>query len=127
MLTNVQASAITKSPMNILYGSNAGTCEALAASLASTASNHGYGPKIMPLDNAVGKIPMGQPVIVIISSYEGEPPDNAAHFVEWLEGLGEKDLQGTHYAVFGCGNRKPSGLLFIFLLISSRRLGQYLS
>lgn len=95
-----------RKPMSILYGSNAGTCEALAQSLARSASSRGYDPQVDVLDSAVNKIPNGQPVIFISSSYEGQPPDNAAHFVEWLQNLkGSKALEGVKYAVFGCGNR----------------------
>jgi cytochrome P450/NADPH-cytochrome P450 reductase len=61
---------------------------------------------VEPLDSAVDKVPKDQPVVLISSSYEGQPPDNAAHFVQWLESLGDKKLEGVKYAVFGCGNRK---------------------
>lgn len=71
-----------KKPMTILYGSNAGTCEALAQNLARDASSRGYSAQVGPLDSGVDKVPKDQPVIVISSSYEGQPPDNAAHFVE---------------------------------------------
>ncbi|KAL6712977.1 hypothetical protein ACLMJK_009532 [Lecanora helva] len=99
-----EKSKIAKSPMTILFGSNAGTCEALATSLARAASGHGYNPKVMALDAATGNVPKDQPLIMITSSYEGEPPDNACQFVQWLKGLQDKDLQGVRYAVFGCGN-----------------------
>lgn len=40
----------------------------------------------------------------------GEPADNAAQFVSWLESLpGEGSdglLKGVNFAVFGCGNRE---------------------
>lgn len=97
--------------MKILYGSNAGTCEALAASLAGTAANHGYRPEVVPLDSGVDNLPTKQPLIIITSSYEGQPPDNAAHFIEWLEGLQGKKLKDLNYAVFGCGNRMNHALL----------------
>lgn len=100
---------IVKKLMTILYGSNAGTCEALAQSLARVASGRGYKVEVDPLDSAVDKLPNNQPIIMIMASYEGQPPDNAAHFVEWLENLGGgKRLEGVRYAVFGCGNRKLS-------------------
>lgn len=95
-----------KKPMTILYGSNAGTCEALAQSLARAASGYGYHAEVNPLDSAVDKVPKDQPVILISSSYEGQPPDNASHFVQWLKELEGKKLEGVKYAVFGCGNRK---------------------
>ncbi|TGO18951.1 hypothetical protein BPAE_0357g00010 [Botrytis paeoniae] len=94
-----------KQPMSIFYGSNSGTCEALARSLAREASGRGYEAQVDPLDAAVDKIPKDQPVILISSSYEGQPPDNACHFVEWLENLqGSDRLKGVKYAVYGCGN-----------------------
>lgn len=106
---SVEASAAAKpkKPMTILYGSNAGTCESLAQTLARTASSHGFHAQVDPLDTAVGKIPKDQPVVLISSSYEGQPPDNAAHFVEWLQKLeGGSSLKGVKFAVYGCGNRK---------------------
>ncbi|KAL3421663.1 bifunctional P-450/NADPH-P450 reductase [Phlyctema vagabunda] len=94
-----------KKPMTILYGSNAGTCEALAQTLARVASGHGFQADVEPLDTAVDKVPKDQPVILITASYEGQPPDNAAHFSQWLENLeGGNRLEGVKYAVFGCGN-----------------------
>lgn len=90
--------------MQILYGSNAGTCESLAQSLASTAAGHGYAPKVVPLDAAISKVQKDQPIVIISPSYEGEPPDNAVHFVEWLKSLQGNKLEGVKYAVFGCGN-----------------------
>lgn len=97
----------TKKPMAVLYGSNSGTCEALAQSLARVASGRGFRAQVEPLDSAIGKVPKGQPVILISSSYEGQPPDNAAHFFEWLQNLeGENQFEGVKYATYGCGNRK---------------------
>jgi cytochrome P450/NADPH-cytochrome P450 reductase len=107
-LAQTVVSGKSKKPMTILYGSNSGTCEALAQSLARVAAGRGYLAKVDPLDSAVNKIPENQPVVMISSSYEGQPPDNAAHFVAWLENMkGSKQLEGVKYAVYGCGNRKP--------------------
>ncbi|KAF3492289.1 fatty acid hydroxylase [Arthroderma uncinatum] len=93
-----------KKPMTILYGSNAGTCEALAQNLARDASGRGYSAQVNPLDSGIDNIPKGQPVVLLCSSYEGQPPDNAAHFVEWIQSLGSNALTGVKYAVYGCGN-----------------------
>lgn len=100
-----------KSPMTILYGSNSGTCEALAQSLARVAGGRGFSVRVDTLDVAVDKVPTGQPLIMISSSYEGQPPDNAAHFVNWLDDLkGGKKFDGIKYAVYGCGNRTSPSL-----------------
>lgn len=36
--------------------------------------------------------------------YTGEPADNAAHFIHWLQTLQGNELEGVEYTVFGCGN-----------------------
>ena len=100
-------------PITVLYGSNSGTCESLAQRLASDAPAHGFRvASVDCLDVGKGALPTEHPVVVITSSYEGQPPDNAGHFVAWAEeqakssGDGnKKPLAGVPYAVFGCGNK----------------------
>jgi cytochrome P450 / NADPH-cytochrome P450 reductase len=94
----------TGKPMNIFYGSNSGTCEALAQRLAGDAAAHGFNATVVePLDTAREKLPTDQPVVIITASYEGQPPDNAAHFVAWIESMKGKELENVSYAVYGCG------------------------
>lgn len=95
-----------KKPMSIFYGSNTGTCEALAQTLANAASGHGYNARVAALDSATDALPRSQPVVIITASYEGEPPDNAARFIQWLGNLKGSEVEGVQYAVFGCGHRK---------------------
>ncbi|KAJ3541460.1 hypothetical protein NM208_g4601 [Fusarium decemcellulare] len=93
--------------ISIFYGSNSGTCEALAHRLAADASSHGYSAScVESLDFAKESLPTDRPVVIITSSYEGEPPDNAAHFVSWLKNLQGTSLDKVSYAVFGVGNRE---------------------
>ena len=100
------ATGTPKSAMTILYGSNSGTCEGLAQLLASNAAAHGYAADVMSLDAVLDKPPSGQqPIIIITASYEGNPPDNAATFVEWLKHVEPSRLKDIQYAVFGCGHR----------------------
>ncbi|KAM0552416.1 hypothetical protein ACHAPJ_007976 [Fusarium lateritium] len=94
-------------PISIFYGSNSGTCEALAYRLAADASSHGFSTScIESLDVAKENLPTDRPVVIITSSYEGQPPDNAAHFVSWLKNLQGTSLNQVSYAVFGVGNRE---------------------
>jgi cytochrome P450 / NADPH-cytochrome P450 reductase len=100
------ANGKAKHPMTILYGSNSGTCEALAQNLARVTRSHGFEAHVDPLDAAVRKVPKEGPVVMISSTYEGRPPDNAAHFITWLGSLeGNDGLAGVKYAVFAVGNR----------------------
>ena len=90
--------------MSVFYGGNMGTCEALAQIVVNAACNHGYKAQAQPLDEATDNLPTDQPVLIISSSYEGQPPDNACRFVEWVKCLEKSSLAGVSYAVFGCGN-----------------------
>ncbi|CEL62386.1 NADPH-ferrihemoprotein reductase [Rhizoctonia solani AG-1 IB] len=92
-------------PLYVFYGSNTGSCEGFAQSLASNAASKGYRAKIDTLNSVVGSLPKDGPVVIVTASFEGEPADNAGHFVEVLvNSTDSKDLQGVSFAVFGAGN-----------------------
>lgn len=95
--------ATSGKPLTVLYGSNSGTCEVLAQRLAADAPRHGFRAIVASLDAANQDVPKDRPVIVI-ASYEGQPPSNAALFVAWVAGLKGSEMQGVSYAVFGCGH-----------------------
>ena len=95
--------------MLIIYGSNTGTCQAFAQRLASDATAHGFAPEVKEMDTVVDNLTQECPVIIITSSYEGQAPDNAARFVEWLQSSKPK-LEGLRFAVFGCGHSKSKVL-----------------
>lgn len=42
--------------------------------------------------------------MIVTSSYNGKPPSNAGQFVQWLDEIQPGELEGVHYAVFGCGD-----------------------
>lgn len=89
--------------MNIYFGTNSGTCEFMARRLGSDAAARGFVASVEPLDIAKGALPTSVPVVIVASSYEGEPPQNAGHFVKWVESMKEPQLEGVTYAVWGCG------------------------
>lgn len=92
-------------PMSIYFGGNMGTCESLAQTVAQSSATHGFKAVVKPLDEATEILPKDQPVCIITASYEGEPPDNANLFYNWLKNLDGEPLKGVQYSVFGCGNR----------------------
>lgn len=104
----VDAVATGDYALSILYGSNTGTCQALAQRLAGQCAQRGLMADVRTLDAAMGQVPKDKPTIIITASYEGLPTDDAARFVAWLESLkqeGEdKKLDGVRYSVFGCGH-----------------------
>lgn len=93
-------------PITILYGSNSGTCESLAQRIATDAPAHGFrASKVDCLDSAKGLLPTDQPVVIVTASYEGQPPDNAGHFVAWTQDSAADALKDVSYTVFGCGHK----------------------
>jgi cytochrome P450/NADPH-cytochrome P450 reductase len=95
-----------KGPLMILYGSNSGTCEALAQSLARVAGALSYEIQVNSLDSITGVVQY-QPLVILCPTYEGQPPDNATRFFAWLEGLKDKNtLDKVQFAIFGVGHSK---------------------
>lgn len=95
-------------PMHIFYGSNTGTCQALAQRLAADAQGRGFTATTDPLDLASQCLPKSDPTVIVCSSFDGEPPDNARRFVESVKGYTREQAENVNYAVFGCGHRTPS-------------------
>lgn len=93
-------------PFTVLFGSNSGTCEAFAQTVAADAASHGFkATKVDSLDSYARQTdPPDEPIVIITASYEGEPPDNAAHYYNWLANLPEDKKLKTSHAVFGAGH-----------------------
>ncbi|PVH97815.1 bifunctional P-450:NADPH-P450 reductase [Periconia macrospinosa] len=102
--SNGTAAISTGRKIAIFYGSNSGTCEFMAQKLASGASAHGYVASVDILDAAKEQLPRDIPVVLITASYEGQPTQNASHFVNWVENMKSEELGGVKYAVWGCGH-----------------------
>ncbi|KAH7336792.1 bifunctional P-450:NADPH-P450 reductase [Rhizoctonia solani] len=94
-------------PLYVLYGSNSGSCEGFAQTIASKAAGKGFCAKIDALDSATNNIPTDGPIVIVTASFEGEPADNAGHFVKALK-ISENinDFHGVSFAVFGAGNHE---------------------
>ncbi|MFE2456733.1 bifunctional cytochrome P450/NADPH--P450 reductase [Streptomyces sp. NPDC059402] len=100
----VPASEVHGTPMLVLYGSNGGSSERLARTIAGDGRAHGWDTTTAPLDEYAGRLPTDGPVVIVTSSYNGTPPDNAHRFVDWVT-TGEPDLTGVDYLVLGCGSQ----------------------
>ena len=109
----------------ILFGSNTGTCQTLAQRLSSDAERYGYRGKVMDMDSGITDIQDAQNAVVITASYEGQPPDNAAHFVQWIESSALMlDLGTLQYAVFGCGHSDWAATFQKIPTLVDKKLGQ---
>ncbi|KAL2127195.1 hypothetical protein VTI74DRAFT_11119 [Chaetomium olivicolor] len=80
-----QGNSTTAKSISIFYGSNSGTCEALAHRLASSAPAHGFRTSVIDsVDTAKARLPQDHLVVILLSSYE--------------------EVDNVPYAVFGAGN-----------------------
>jgi cytochrome P450 / NADPH-cytochrome P450 reductase len=106
--TTAAAKSSQEKPILILFGSNTGTCEDFARLLSDKAAEVGYKSQIATLDQAVAQNMFtgdGGPVLVVTSTYNGTPPDNAQTFARRLESYASTgSLTGIKFAVFGLGN-----------------------
>ncbi|KAF7294065.1 Fatty acid hydroxylase [Mycena kentingensis (nom. inval.)] len=91
-------------PIYVLYGSNTGTSESFAQRIANAAPSYGFRSSFGTLDSVVEKLPTDGPVVIVTASFEGEPADNAARFVDWIQNAPSASLANVSFALFGCGN-----------------------
>ncbi|MCU1280954.1 MAG: bifunctional reductase 1 [bacterium] len=92
-------------PVLVLFGSNMGSSERFAQRIASDATRRGYAATVAPMDAYASRLPTSGLVLIVTASYNGQPPDNARAFCQWLETLAPGALAGVRYGVFGCGHR----------------------
>jgi cytochrome P450 / NADPH-cytochrome P450 reductase len=91
-------------PLSVLFGSNLGTAEAIATRLAQEGTERGFRVTLGALDEHVDDLPGSGATIVVSSSYNGTPPDNAVGFCHWIRSAGPRAADGAAYTVFGCGS-----------------------
>jgi cytochrome P450 / NADPH-cytochrome P450 reductase len=90
--------------LSVLFGSNLGTAESIATRLAQEGTERGFDVTLGPLDEHVRDLPTDGALLVVCSSYNGSPPDNAAAFCRWITHADAGVARGLTYSVFGCGN-----------------------
>ncbi|MFE9369990.1 cytochrome P450 [Streptomyces sp. NPDC006711] len=89
----------------LLHGTNYGTCRAFAERLAAEATALGLTTEVAPLDSHAGGLPKDRPVVIVAASYNGQPTDDAARFVRWVEEAEPGSAAAVPYAVLGVGDR----------------------
>ncbi|MDB6036794.1 MAG: sulfite reductase subunit alpha [Verrucomicrobiales bacterium] len=94
------------SPLTILFGSQTGTAENLAKRVGKEAGKRGFAATVHDLgDYSKAQLPTESRLLIITSTYgDGEPPDNAKAFWQWLVSDKAAQLQRTSYSVCALGD-----------------------
>ncbi|MEM9707226.1 MAG: flavodoxin domain-containing protein [Pseudomonadota bacterium] len=98
---------VALAPMNVLYGSQSGNCEALSKDLRKHAATQGFEAGVAVLDDVTPADLAGMShVTIVVSTFgEGEPPDNASKFYAALMAEDCAPLPTSlNYAVCGLGD-----------------------
>jgi len=92
--------------LTVLYASETGNSAALATSLASQATAQGLQAAAHDLaDYKTRNLAAEQDVLIVTSTYgEGDPPQPAAGFFEFIEGRKAPRLPGLRFAVLALGD-----------------------
>ncbi len=106
-ISPVQAVPDHGTPLAIYYGSNMGTCEDFAMALAEHSQRLGFMSKVATLDSAVDSLPNTGAIVIITSTYNGRPPQNAEKFAQWIK-TKNFNPKSLYYSLIGCGNSQWS-------------------
>lgn len=92
--------------LTILYGTETGNSRELAKSLAGAIGQRGLIVNLFDLsDYKVRQLKDEQDLLLIVSTYgEGDPPQPAVGFFEFLEGPRAPKLEGVRYSVLALGD-----------------------
>ncbi len=100
------APATPARPLAVLYGSQTGTAEGLAKKVSKEAEKRGFKPKVVDLAKyETVDLTKEENVLVITSTYgDGEPPDNAQAFWNYLKSDTAPPLPHLNYSVLALGD-----------------------
>jgi sulfite reductase (NADPH) flavoprotein alpha-component len=93
-------------PLAVLFGSQTGNAENLAKRIAREAGKRGFAPMIHELAKyPVAQLAAEKHALVVTSTYgDGDPPDNAKTFWEWLSAGAAPRLAETRFSVCALGD-----------------------
>lgn len=108
----------------IRYGSNLGTCRGLSRQFADEAAALGCVATVAPLDEAAGGFPDAEAILIIASSYNGQPTDDARGFLSWLLDANTALDPPPNVAVLGVGDHNWADTYQLIPQRIDERLGE---
>jgi sulfite reductase (NADPH) flavoprotein alpha-component len=96
----------TEERLTVLFGSQTGNGEAIAAALARQIEVEGYATQVRNLmDYKPADLKRESLVVLVVSTHgEGDPPDDAEMFYEYLMAGKAPELDTLHYSVLALGD-----------------------
>ena len=100
------APAAPAKPLAVLFGSQTGTAEGLAKKVSKEAAKRGFAPKLVDMAKyETVDLTKEENVLVITSTYgDGDPPDNAQAFWDYLKSDTAPPLSQLHFSVLALGD-----------------------
>ncbi|WP_339320869.1 assimilatory sulfite reductase (NADPH) flavoprotein subunit [Paenibacillus sp. FSL W8-0194] len=104
--TGAPGAAIPAKEATILFGSQTGNCSGLAKKLSKKLSEQGVNVTLSSMsDFKPANLKKVQNLLIVVSTHgEGEPPDNAISFHEFLLGKRAPKLEGVSFSVLALGD-----------------------
>ena len=108
--------------LTLLYGSNTGTAEGIAKRVSRDGQSLGFEIDYLSLDKGPQLFAKKDNFFIVTSTYNGQPPDNAVKFYEWLQILNpiNKPFEGINFIIFGCGNSQWRTYQFFPIFLQKR-------
>lgn len=96
-----------RAPLTILFGTESGNSETLAAQARKAATRLGFAVKVVDMaDTTPAKMAEVENLLIIAATWgEGDPPQRAADFLEALFAEGAPSFEKVKYAVLALGDR----------------------
>jgi sulfite reductase (NADPH) flavoprotein alpha-component len=96
-----------RAPLTILFGTESGNAEALAAQVRKAATKLGFAPKVLDMaDFTPAQAAATENLVIIASTWgEGDPPQRAVDFYETLLADDAPRFEKTRFAVLALGDR----------------------
>ncbi|HEX3575480.1 MAG TPA: flavodoxin domain-containing protein, partial [Rhodopila sp.] len=94
-------------PLTILFGTESGNAEALAAQARKVATKLGFAPKVLDMaDFTPAQAAAAENLLIVASTWgEGDPPQRAVDFYEGLMAADAPRFEKTRFAVLALGDR----------------------
>ena len=101
------APAAKRTPLTILFGTESGNSEALAAQTRKVATKLGFAPKVVDMaDIDMAQLAALENVVIIAATWgEGDPPQRAVDFQEALMADDAPRMDKLRYSVLALGDR----------------------